>query len=274
MKALVGTCLLLCTTIGTTTLSAQSDTARVGGFPYVAFGGREEVASWLVRYDRCAWVTSDSLLAQATDAERRRLGAEWFCYEEDGQWNAIYGKYDPAADRMDVVAHYQESPGSGFTRTAAPPPARALRIARALFTARGRLPAAVRTSGARFNTFVRQRQEGPEIWMLPGWQSNGVMVYGMELRYAFDSTGRTVRDSSVILAPLRATTPDTTRDLAIETDADEIPTVGQIFFMLAYHRYFHAIRVYTRGFVTQLYDRNGDVFWLHAARPVAGDRRS
>ena len=239
------------------------------GFPVDSFQTHERVAVWMAAYDRCAWVTSDSLVAQATPAEQRRLGAEWFCYESGGRWNAVYGRYDAKTDTFDPVVQYADTGSGKFVRRPVAPPPDALPIARALASSVERMPHAAATGHVRYNTFVQRGASGPEVWLLPAWQPNGVLVWGVELRYAFDPGGRTVRDSTVVLAPLRGVRPDSTMDLRIDSSSPDVPTVGETFFMVRYHGLFHGVRVYTRRFTTTLFDRNGTKAWITAVRDTA-----
>ncbi len=198
----------------TVPLAAQPAGARVGSFAAERFRANVAVAEWMLRYDRCAWVTSDSIPAALTRAEQQRLGPEWFCFEADGHWHAVYGRYDAAADRYDAVVHFrQAAPGGGFTRTGdTVATALTLPYARALHAAAARVPAEVRATGARFNSFVRLGPGGaPEVWLLPAWQPNGWLLYGAEFRYAFDRDGRALRDSTARVAPLRGMPSDTAR---------------------------------------------------------------
>ena len=254
--------------LGATGASAQEQDQRVGGFPFARFQASEAIANWMLAYDRCAWVTSDSLMASATEAERRRLGTEWFCYEEGGRWHAVYGRYDDSTDRYDEVAHYRQTEGSRFVRTREPAArAIALPFARALHAIDGRMPDEVVQTGARFNAFVRRRSDGAvEAFSIPAWQTNGWLIHGVELRFAFDSAGRVARDSTVIVTPLRGAPADTARELVLDNEERDLPTLGQVFFLLAYHRQFRQVRIVSRDFVTVLNDMNGELAWLHAAR--------
>lgn len=247
---------------------AQAPGARPypAGFPVDSFQAHEHVALWMVAYDRCAWVTSDSLMAQTTPAEKQRLGAEWFCYESGGRWNAVYGRYDAKTDTFDAVAQYADTGSGRFARRAVAPPPDALPIARALASAAARLPHAAAMGRVRYNTFVSRSVAGPEVWLLPAWQPNGWLVWGVELRYAFDPTGRTVRDSTTVLTPIRGARPDTTMDLRVDSSSPDVPTVGETFFMIRYHALFHAVRVYTRRFATTLFDHGGTKAWLTVVR--------
>lgn len=252
----------------------QSSAARPypAGFPVDSFQTHRRVATWMTEYDHCGWVTSDSLMAQTTPAEQQRLGAEWFCYERAGRWNAVYGRYDAKTDTFDAVAQYADTGNGAFARRPVVPPPDALPIGRALSSAIARMPRAAGGGRVRFNTFVRGTTSGPEVWILPAWQTNGVLVWGVELRYAFDSTGKTLRDSTVVIAPLRGVRPDSTIDLRIESAGADVPTVGETFFMVRYHDLFHAVRVYTGRFVTMLYDRDGKRAWLTAVRDTTQAR--
>lgn len=244
-------------------LPAQRGSSTQSPFPNDAFQARVEVAAQLAAYDRCGWVTSDLLVKQVAPGDVQKLG-EWLCYQENGRWNAVYGRFDSTSDSLIVAVHFVADASGRYTSTTGAVPAIAQNFARAVVATQRRMPAAA--TGAEFNTFVREGPNGPEVWMLPAWQRNGWLVWGMELRYDFDSSGRSVRDSSVVLDTLRGARPDTSTSIYLVNRHDDVPSVGEIFFVMSYHKQFARVRVYTRRFVTELFDQKGTVAWLHVVR--------
>lgn len=249
-------------------LVAQREDPRVAGFPYARFQAHEATALWMVRYDRCGWVTSDLLTEQLTPAIQAQLGREWFCLEQGGRWFAVYGRFEPNTDRYHPAMQFRETDGHHFVRDSTPlDSATMLAFGRALYASYRRLPPAVTESRAAFNTFVRRDSVGAvEVWFLPAWQANGWLVYGTELRYGYDREGSVLLDSTALVEPLRGVPADTTRELLIDNEARELPTVGQTFFLLRYHRELRSVRVLSRGHVTTYFDRDGQQAWITAER--------
>jgi hypothetical protein len=253
------------------TPTPSSPRARSGrDFPSERFELISRAASYLAAYDRVAWVTTDSLVALVRQDTTlgRDLGAEWFAYEQDSTWHAVYGRYDRAADRYVQVAHFAAAPQAPFRRQlAAADSVLARRYGRALALTMARLPAVAREARARFNAYVRPTQGGGlELWYLPAWQPNGWLIHGMEFYYRVDSSGHHVVDSSAVVTTLRGSPPDTTKVLDIFNDQRELPTVGQAFFALYYGRYFKAVYIRSRDFVSTFLNTNGTQAWIHALR--------
>jgi len=240
-------------------------------FPAAAFDSLDKVAFYLWQYDSFAWATSDKL---AAEAERlgpetiKRLGEEWFCFKRDSTWHAVYGRFDEATDRYDAVVHYTSAGKGQIVRsTTFADSALGNRFGRALATTRRHIPVALQKAGVRFNTFVRERDESRiDVWIVPAWQSNGWLVYGVEFQYSLDAPGRIVRDSVVRLGALKGARPDSTATIHLIHADSGIPTVAEILFLRLYTKYFAHVRVFTRDWVTELFNTGGQQAWIHALR--------
>ena len=254
-------------------LEAQAaDTARVGGFLVHQFQANDTVARWLVGYDAVAWVTSDLAMKLPAD-DQKRLGNEWFCFKQFDIWHAVYGRYDSLADRYDLVAHYQET-GNGFVVSGSPvDTSRMLDFARALHTTQAHRPSAVRPP-VRYNQYIRRLADDRiEVSLLPAWQPNGVIAYGADFRQTLDSTGRTLLDSAYTVDRLRGIRPDTTLAFEMWDEQHEVPTVDDLFFVYAYHKYFASITIFNRRFLSRFLIESSpeQAFWLHVIRRSAPD---
>ncbi len=239
-------------------------------FPAAEFNERDRVAFYLWQYDSFAWASSDKLNAEAQSLGpdiTNRLGEEWFCYKRDSTWHAVYGKFDETADRYDAVLHYA-SVGHQIVRSQSPVEAGlGDRFGRALSIAKHRVPRSFAKMGVRFNSFVREREDGGiDVWIVPAWQPNGWIVYGAEFHYVFDAAGRTVRDSVVRVGELQGARPDTTATVQLKYAEPGIPTVAEILFLRLYTKRFAHLRVFTRDWVTELFNRPGQQAWIHALR--------
>lgn len=237
------------------------------------FHERERIALWLRAYDAVAWVTSDSAFA-AGPSVQQQLGPEWFAWQQDSTWHAFFGRYAAPDDRYDVVLHFERGPDGSVRRsTAEVDTARLTRFARALHLSAPRMEARV-PRGLRMNQYIRDRADGrTEVWYLPAWQPNGFIVHGAQLMYLFDPPARSVVDSSFVFHPLRAARSDTSGIFSVYEESQNVPSVGGIFLMLAYHPYFSRVYVYTRGFVSSFL-AHGEGSWIHAVRQTASDSAS
>ena len=254
-------------------------------FPIERFDPIAQTAAYLAVYDQVAWITSDSLVAlvQRDTTLRQSLGAEWFAFEQDSVWHAVYGRYDGAADRYIQAAHFTARVGETFRRQAKPVDSLiARRYGRAISVTGARLPDTLAATGARFNTYVRPAANGGlDIWYLPAWQTNGWIIHGMEFYYRVDSTGRSILDSTSLITRLRGSRPDSSLVLDIENGERELPTVGQAFFAFYYGRYFKHVFIRNRDFVSTVSRQDGEPTWFHmlpegrdSARPAPPPRSS
>lgn len=247
---------------------AQDSSATMGGFRYVAFGDSERVANWIMRYDRVAWITTDSVLAAPNDV-RSRLGGEWFCFEADSAWHAVYGRYSADSDRYRVVLHYVARGRQTFrSMTQLLDTASFLSLARALSHGRSAFPDSLTRTGIAFNQYIRRLADSTiEIWYLPGQQTNGLITWGAEVRQLYTADGRTLLSAGTFGAGLRGLYADTTRQVDIDEEAHEVPSVGAIFALLAYHQAFRRVYVWTSGFLSTLVrGDDGQFVWIHAVR--------
>src|SRR2546422_6608539 len=176
-------------------------------FPYKAFVARDSVALALLRYDACAWRSSDALL-QHDSATLGRLGPEWLCYIRGGRWNAVFGRFDSTTDHYDIVVHYVLVDTLPLHSTDPLDTAAVAAGARAIHHAHVLLPSSFESSGFRFNTYILPDPTHLTVWILPAWQPNGEAVFGAEAEYAFVATGHQLETQRVVEGPFRWFRPD------------------------------------------------------------------
>lgn len=250
---------------------ASAQVTAEPAFPRAAFDSVARTAAWLARYDRVAWETSALVTAAVPHLppeQVERIGAEWFCFERDSVWHAVYGRYDAGRRRYDVVLHYSGRPGGGFTAARTPPDtALAARYGRALQMTRARLPDDVRDEGIQLTTFVRPRPDGAlDVWYLPAFQPDGWAVYGIELRYVLDAAARRVTDSALVVGTLRGSLLDSTVTIEIDNERSTMPTVGEAFFAMLYASRFDAVVIRNRDFISEFAAVDGARAWVHDRR--------
>jgi hypothetical protein len=249
---------------------ARTPTAPAA-FPVAPFDSVASIAAWLAQYDRVAWETSALVTAAVPHLppdQVDRIGAEWFCVERDSVWHAVYGRYDVARGRYDVVLHYTGRPGQGFAPAKAPlDPALAARYGRAIQVARARIPTEVRDEGVQFTSFVRPRRDGGiDVWFLPAFQPDGWAIHGIELRYGLDAAAQRVTDSTLTVGTLRGSMLDSTAVIEIDNARNAMPSVGQAFFATVYASRFEAILIESRDVISELAMTGGTRVWVHSRK--------
>jgi hypothetical protein len=105
--------LAACLVVGSSA-AAQPRPKSGAEFPAARFDSLDRIAFYLWQYDSFAWATSDKLNAEASTLGKAitdRLGSEWFCFQQDSVWHAVYGRYDPKTDKYDAAVHYVSAAG-------------------------------------------------------------------------------------------------------------------------------------------------------------------
>jgi hypothetical protein len=252
--------------------SAQARPTNGSDFPAAEFDSTDKTAYYFWQYDSFAWAATDKVIAEADAIGKAlldRLGEEWFCFKSGSTWHAVFGRFDDSTDTYDAVLHYVSTGSGAIARTTEPVDA-ALgnRFGRALFIAKRRVPAALARANIRFNSYVRERNDGSiDVLLIPSWQQSGWILYGSEFRYGFDAGGRNVTDSVVRVGDIKGARPDSTATITLAHDNEPgIPTLGQVLFIRLYTKYFAHVRVRTRDWVSELYKGPPEVAWFHALR--------
>ena len=221
----------------------QKPKAGKPDFDIPDFNEKLEVAEWLVRYDTVAWKTTD-LLMTLDKAELTRLGQEWFCFQDkSGQWHAVYGKLEN--NKFDLVAHFVVQSNDGkITRTTDKIDNDFLvSHARALITARKKQKESIPADSPLHNQYIKRNADKSfTVWILPAFQPNNIAVYGGEFIYTIDPAGEKVtKDESYFQGAFRGFKADPPREIWLNYREQEKPTLGAIFFVWYYKKYFTSI---------------------------------
>jgi hypothetical protein len=213
-----------------------------------------ETASWLMRYERVAWVSSDSVITQP-DSLKARLGPDWFIDTTATLWHAFYGRYEPDSDTYSITFHYTGDKPSALRSSTVPvDTARLTATARALHNSRIRLPSAFTPHALRLNWYVRRPTvDTIEVWFLPAYQPTGLLVFGGEAVYRWDSAGRQLLDSTYSLATFLSVRPDSTKEIVLPADEFDYPSPGNLYLLLNYHTAFRHLIVRNRRVLTSVW---------------------
>lgn len=171
-------------------IAGWTQTANQPQFDIKDFSEKAQVAEWLCEYDRIAWVTSDSVMAQ-DKSEIARLGNEWFCFKRHDTWHAVYGKFEN--NTYDIVFHYEVKDGKISRSDQAVDTTLLNTYSRALQTSGQQIKALRDSINLRFNQYIRKNEDNSlSVWLMPAFQPNSVALYGGEFVYRLDPTGRRV----------------------------------------------------------------------------------
>ena len=252
--------------------SGQPRPTKGSDFPAAQFDSTDKTAYYFWQYDSFAWNATDKVTAEAEAIGKDvldRLGSEWFCFKTGSTWHAVFGRFHDSTDKYDAALHYVSTPSGTIVRTTEPvDTALGNRFGRALSIAQHHVPAAFARANIRFNSYVRERNDGGvDVLLIPSWQQNGWILYGSEFQYGFDAAGRNIRDSVVRIGNIKGARPDSTATIMLaHDDAPGIPTVGEVLFIRLYTKYFAHVYVRTRDWVSELYKGPPEMAWFHALR--------
>lgn len=225
-------------------------------------------AEWLYYYDMVAWWSSDSVMSESKE-DRKRLGEEWFCYQDEEKiWHAAYGEFEHGS--FDLVFHYiinkkaevervYETIDTGITHP----------YSRALQTSVNAMSSIRDSAGIRFNQYIRRNEDNTfKVWILPAFQPNGIAVYGGEFIYTLDASGtRILKDESYFQGKFRGFKVDEPREISLNYRELEAPTPGAVFFVWYYKSYFTRIMIDNAGSMSTVIQSGDSWTWLHTLKP-------
>ena len=261
------TVLLLCLTV-----FVYGQKTKKLNFDIADFNRKAEIAEWLYQYDMVAWRTSDSVMAQ-DKKEIGRLGQEWFCFQQNGNWHAAYGKY--TENRFDLVFHFKLDSTGKISRSYEIIDTVLLnKYARALQTAAKKIVGLKDTITVRLNQYIKENKDKTlSVWFFPAFQSNGVAVYGGEFIYTIDETGnRILKDDSYFQGQFRGFKVDKPREIWINYRETEKPTLGAVFFVWYYKSYFTNIYIDNAKSTTTAMKLDNGWTWVHAEKEAEGKK--
>lgn len=232
------------------------------------FNRKTSVAEWLYMYDAIAWWTSDSVMVQDT-AELNRLGNEWFCYQTpEKNWHAVYGKYNE--NKFDIVFHFFVDTTSKVSRIYESVDTIILNsYSRALITANMKIKSIKDSNNIKFNQYIKRNNDKTfSVWILPAFQTNNYAVYGGEFIYIIDWTGtKILKDESYYQGQFRAFKVGEPREIWLNYRELDKPTLGSIFFVWYYKKYFTNIRIDNKDYVTTTFKNDdGSYSWINVEK--------
>lgn len=236
-------------------------------FDIKSFNDKFEIAQWLFKYDAIAWWTSDSVSASSKE-EQNKLGNEWFCYLDKDIWHAAYGKY--TNNKFDLIFHYTVDTTAKVKRVFTSIDTSITNsYSRALINANRELQPLKDTNKVQFNQFVKRNDDGTlSIWLLPAFSTSGFAIYGGEFFYKYDQSGNILLDKSEYFkGNFKGFKADKPREIWLNYRDLEKPTLGSIFFVWYYKKYFTKIFIDTKKYNScLLYEPDKGYYWIHVEK--------
>ena len=200
----------------------------------------------LCQYDNIAWRTSDSIVV-APFYERSELGPEWFCIENNGTWNAYYGKLIDST--YHIVFNYKVNGTDKIERIRDTEPSEQLnQYALALNTAYKDYWQQISEYNISFNKYIfRNSDNSFLVYLLPAFQTNNIAAYGAEFIYHINATGDSILSKNIYFPQhIRGFYVNNEEDIRLDYNDTEHPTLGALFFGWYYKNYFKSITIETQ----------------------------
>jgi hypothetical protein len=230
------------------------------------FNLKMDTVSWLCQYDDIAWWTSDSVYA-SSKVEQSKLGSEWFCFKQGSLWHALYGKY--VNNQFQMVFHYEVDSNQIIKRVYKQVDSSTQNsYARALVNAAKIQAQFPDTIKVRFNQYIRKNDDKTiSVWLLPAFTTSSYAVYGGEFYYLFDQTGNHLISKAEYSQGYSGFKTDPKKEIWLSYENLEEPTLGAIFFVWYYRRYFESIVVNAKKIKsTVFHDKEKGYYWVHAVK--------
>ncbi len=248
--------LLLILLISTLSITTHAQSTRPE-FDTVLFNQNLEFASWLVEYEYITQLSTDRF-----KADPERPVTETFSYSFNNAWYTVGGNFTGKAFKITrhivIDSLYNISDYSGlFDSTSLYSSGLALHQAGILFQ-----PISD-TCNLYFNSFVHRNPDKTiSVLYLPAFQPSGQAIYGIEWEYIFDETGRKLLKQNSFTKGITAVWVGQPRELWLNYRTTDKPTLGSLFFALAFCDYFTRLRIDTQFTICTLSKNNtGEYFW-------------
>ncbi|MEM7108225.1 MAG: hypothetical protein AAF519_08360 [Bacteroidota bacterium] len=248
-------------------VNGQEDPPERDGLFMTTHFENAQLASKMLAYDHVAWVSSDSVQTLPQD-ELSTYGGQWFCYlDSAGIYHALYGAYDST---YALTAHYLvDSITFAVNRTFEPfDTTLAVQYSKAYDLALSRKREFLGTEDQlRYNHFIFRNDSTISVHFIPAFQPNGFMIYGAEQHYTLNFAATTIIDTVEYFNEYRGYQAAPKKEITITYEDLDYNSLGSVFFLMYYNKYFKSIRILTKNYVsTFLNGKNNEGTWFHIAR--------
>lgn len=237
-------CIASCSTPPDKRLVANvSDNSK---FDEEAFAMRCSLATSLMYDDSAAWKTSDYITSNFSASVLDSLDETWFVVPENVSRTVFYGKFLSASKSYQPKFQFSVTPDSGIRHI---PPALSSEIlvyAKAVYTGTTQFKKLLDSLmlNFSFNHYIRKNSDASfTMWFFPAGMDT-YCPYGLEAQLSIDQTGSIVKNITLTGNELKyfevTKKPDS---ILLDNTFEPIPTVGNIFFILMFGKYFTSVEI-------------------------------
>lgn len=240
-------------------------------FDMIQFNERYQIAMYLFQYDMAAWWSTDSVMKEP-DSVKNKLGKEWFCIKIQNDWHAVYGRYDTITHSYVQILHYRITKnGNALKTNQILDPILSNTAARSIHTCLKESDSLIsyyRSFNVNFNTYYEKDSLGNNhIWLLPG-RNDERAPYGIDVSYELSPSGDSILYKEINGQKLKYYVPSKKEEAILGNDYSDIPTLGNIFYVLHYHDDFKRVVILNKKWASSLIvnPKTADFSWIHVLR--------
>jgi hypothetical protein len=234
-----------------------------------AFSRSRQIAEELLKDDRIAWLSTDSILAEKSSL-LDSLDRTWFVYKEDNRWFAYYGRYSDTDDTYFPKYAFVSEDGATLEKIPAVAGKTATLYAKAVTAGTNYYKTIVDSLqlDIHYNHYIRKSGDGWfTMWFFPAGYGN-YCAQGIETRISIDPSAEKVTGHRVTGTLLRYFELDKKQQtVELDNTYDTIPSLGNIFFLLQNRDHFASIRIINKNSVSTMVRNPDSGEWAWVRKP-------
>jgi hypothetical protein len=225
-----------------------SKTETVVPFKHKEFAQRCSLATILAFDDFAAWRTSDSIIAE----KKHRLDSlddTWFVQAGETR-RVFYGRFFPEADTYSAKYAFEVENDSSVRRIPETIDSSTLDLAQAVYTGSERFKSILDSFmlDFKFNHYIRRNDDRTfSMWFFPAGVNN-FCAYGLSIFLTIDTSGIDILNVVITGNELKYfEIQKVPSSIELDNTFDDVPSVGNIFFMIIYGKHFQQITIKNRN---------------------------
>jgi len=230
------------------------------------------IATYLVDYDKMAWVTSDTLKKYHSDQMKIKVGSEWFGYRLNDKMYFVFGKYENNSYSkfkryvLDGDRIIESNNGNDLIEEL---------YGRAINIVIDSAYSKMSEIGHRFNWYVYQNKidSSVVVYFLPSLGPNGELVYGREFSYVLTKNADSIVRVYDDFGKLNYYEPNVNTEITIADYNEKTPSIGNLYYAVRWSFLFGEVNIQTKSSFHRLIEFNGTKVWSTINKQEPANKR-
>ena len=190
---------------------------------------RQKLSSYLVMYDKLAWITSDTLMKYEKERMNGKVGTEWFAYKKGDNFIITYGKFVNGI--YESFVRYTISDNNTIIKTNESDSLIEWKYAKAINLVSDSAFDIMNEQKYKYNWYVFSDSGTGNIKVLylPEVGPNFEIVYGNEFSYTLNNSVDRIVTKEKSDRPLRFYMLNDKEDIIIYDRNEELPDIGSLY---------------------------------------------